>query len=141
MAGSYQRARVSRTATSVGSVFACVRQATSNGPPVQRIGTQAFGAGEAETLSAHDSRKSTKRQGKHEAATPYEAIEARLWPTTHGWSGCDLGCAKFFPAQVTVIQVPTDLSQTTKVRHDRTVVLLEVNPGTPIFTRLAGKNL
>src|SRR5208283_2486623 len=59
VAGSYQRARASRTAPSAGSVFAWVRQATSNGPPVQRIGTHVSGGGVPDTASVHDSKKST----------------------------------------------------------------------------------
>ena len=61
MEGSYQRTRASLTLASAVSVFAWLLQATSNGPPVQRIGTHASGAGVPEAPSGHETKKSNAR--------------------------------------------------------------------------------
>src|SRR5438270_13612280 len=74
VASSYHRARASWTKGSSGSVFARVRQASSNGPPVQRTGTQASGTATAETRTAHDRKQGATKPESQALARSHERI-------------------------------------------------------------------
>ena len=60
------------------SVFAWVRQATSNGPPVQRIGAQASGAGVPDAPSVHETKESNARRRKDFLANLHAATDPEI---------------------------------------------------------------
>ena len=77
MDGSYQRARAWATAASVGSVLLWFRHASSKGPPVQRIGTQASGVGRPEAPILPDNSKSAISPWDHVSGSARTEIDRR----------------------------------------------------------------
>ena len=139
VAGSYQRARASRTAASAGNLFKCVRQAISNGPPTQRIGTHASGDGGAETAGMHDNKKSSSRRENHAIANSCEVIDAEIFPTTNSRSGCGFECAQVHHSKAPVGYVAADSPNSAIAGHDKVVVLPgNESSNTPLRNRLGG---
>src|SRR5215471_7033304 len=98
VAGSYHRARTPRVAASAGSVFVWLLQASSNGPPVHRIGTHASEGREAEAVSAHDNKKSPARWMRGIGRVD-EEIEAKTRATSSARSAHDLKRVRFLHAK------------------------------------------